>query len=114
MSLDATIKVSKKIISVARWVNIARECLAKNTLNYSFSGFTVPISTFDTHKVHLLEKFKIILSHLKFSKIKGDSEPYLQIFFSNFAKSCILSFLSKDDNIKKINRAVFELQPLKL
>ena len=48
----------------------------------------------------------IFHSHLKFSKIKGDSEPY---FARNYALPC----LSNVDNIKTFHRAVFEIQALK-
>ena len=34
----------------------------------------------------------------------------MYIIFLNFTKSCVLSCLSKVDNIKKFHRAVFELQ----
>ena len=34
----------------------------------------------------------------------------MYIIFSNFAKSCVLSCLSKVDNIKKFHRAAFELE----
>ena len=45
---------------------------------------------------------------LNFRKFKVALNPMNRIFF-NFAKSCVLSCLSKVDNIKKIHRAVFEL-----
>ena len=41
-------------------------------------------------------KFKVVLN------------PMYRIFL-NFAKSCVLSCLSKGDNIKRFHRAVFEL-----
>ena len=46
---------------------------------------------------------------LIFRKFKVALNPMYRIFL-NFAKSCILSWLSKVDNIKKIHRAVFELK----
>ena len=45
---------------------------------------------------------------LNFRNIKVALNPMYRIFL-NFAKSCILSCLSKVDNIKKFRRAVFEL-----
>ena len=45
---------------------------------------------------------------LIFQKFKVALNPMYRIFL-NFAKSCILSCLSKVDNIKKFNSAVFEL-----
>jgi len=45
---------------------------------------------------------------LNFRKFEVALNPMYRIFF-NFAKSCVLSYLSKDDNIKKFHRAVFEL-----
>ena len=41
-------------------------------------------------------------------KFKVALNPMYRIFL-NFAKSCVLSCLSKVDNIKKFHRAVFEL-----
>ena len=63
--------------------------------------------------MQLLAKFKKILymgfrATLNFRKIKVALNPMYRIFL-NFAKSCILSCLSKVDNIKKFHRAVFEL-----
>ena len=48
------------------------------------------------------------LGEIKFSKLYGSPEPYVQNFL-NFAKSCVLSCLLKLDNTKKFHRAVFEL-----
>ena len=45
---------------------------------------------------------------LNFRKFKVALSPMYRIFL-NFAKSYVLSYLSKFDNIKKIHRAVFEL-----
>ena len=55
---------------------------AKNTLNVSFKYL---------YKVQ---------SHLKFSKILGGSEPHVHNSL-RFAKSCILSCLSKFDSFEK-------------
>ena len=46
---------------------------------------------------------------LNFRKFKVAINPMYRIFL-NFAKSCDLSCLSNVDNIKKIHRAVFELE----
>ena len=46
---------------------------------------------------------------LNFRKFKVALNPMYRIFL-NFVKSCVLSCLSKVDNIKKFHRAVFELQ----
>ena len=46
---------------------------------------------------------------LNFRKFKVALNPMYRIFL-NFAKSCILSCLSKVDNLKKSHCAVFELQ----
>jgi len=48
------------------------------------------------------------LGKIKFSKLYGSPEPYVQNFL-NFAKSCVLSCLLKLDNTKKFHRVVFEL-----
>ena len=45
---------------------------------------------------------------LNFRKINVALNPMYRIFL-NFAKSCILSYLSKVDNIKQFHCAVFEL-----
>ena len=45
---------------------------------------------------------------LNFRKVKVALNLTYRIFL-NFAKSYVLSYLSKFDNIKKIHRAVFEL-----
>ena len=72
------------------------------------------LSTFDKHdKRQLLAKFSKILymgfrATLNFRKFKVALNPMYRIFL-NFAKSCLLSCLSKVDNIKKFHRAVFEL-----
>ena len=72
------------------------------------------LSTFDKHdKTELLAKFKKILymgfrATLSFRKFKVALNPMYRTFL-NFAKSCVLSCLSKLDNIKKFHRAVFEL-----
>ena len=72
------------------------------------------LSTFDRHdKTQLLAKFKKILymgfrATLNFRKFKVALNSMYRIIF-NFAKSCVLSCLSKVDNIKKFHRAVFEL-----
>ena len=49
-----------------------------------------------------------ITRSLHFRKFKVALNPMYRIFL-NFAKSCVLSCLSKVDNIKKFHRAVFEL-----
>ena len=61
----------------------------------------------------LISKFKKILymgfrATLNVRKFKVALNPMYRIFL-NFAKSCVLSCLSKVDNIKKFHRAVFEL-----
>ena len=108
LSLDATIMVSKHcpiigedvgIIFVTQYVTIANVFI---------------LSTFDKHdKMQLWAKFKKILymgfrATLNFRKIKVALNPMYRIFL-NFAKSCILSCLSKVNNIKKIHRAVLEI-----
>jgi len=71
------------------------------------------LSSFDKHdKTKLLPNLKKILymgfrSTLNFWKIKVALNPKYRIFL-NFAKSGVLSCLSKLDNIKKLHRAVFE------
>ena len=47
-------------------------------------------------------------STLNSRKVKVVLNP-MYIIFLNFAKSCVLSCLSKVDNIKRFHRAVFEL-----
>ena len=49
---------------------------------------------------------------LTFRKFKVALNPMYRILL-NFAKSCILSCLSKFDNKKKFHRAVFEILVLK-
>ena len=49
-----------------------------------------------------------IRATLNFQKFKVALNPMYRIFL-NFAKSCILSCLSKFYNKKKIHRAVFEI-----
>ena len=49
---------------------------------------------------------------LNFRKFRVALNPMYRIFF-NFAKSCILSCLSKFYNKKKIHHAVFEIKALK-
>jgi len=91
LSLDATIMVSKN-----------RPITGKHV------GF------FDKHdKTQLLAKFKKILymgfrATLNFRKFKVALNPMYRIFL-NFAKSYILSCLSKFDIKKKFHRAVFEI-----
>ena len=63
--------------------------------------------------MQLLAKFEKILymgfrATLNFRKFKVALNPMYRIF-SNFAKSCISSFLSKFYNYKKFHRAVFEI-----
>ena len=63
--------------------------------------------------MQLLAKFKKILcmgfrATLNFRKFKVALNPMYRIFV-NFAKSCILSCLSKFYNKKKFHRAVFEI-----
>ena len=63
--------------------------------------------------MQLLAKFKKILymrfrATLNFRKFKVALNPMCRIFL-NFAKSLVLSCLSKVDNIKKFHRAVFEI-----
>ena len=68
------------------------------------------LSTSDKHdKMQLLAKFKKnsvhgVQSHLKFSKVALN--PVYRIFL-NFAKSCVLSCLSKVDNIKTFHDTIF-------
>ena len=62
--------------------------------------------------MQLLAKFKKILytgfrATLNFRKFKVALNLMYRIFL-NFAKSCVLSCLSKVSNIKKIHRAVFK------
>ena len=70
--------------------------------------------TFDKHdKTQLLARFKKILymrfrATLNFRKFKVALNPMYRIFLE-FAKSCILSCLSKFDIKKKFHRAVFEI-----
>ena len=71
--------------------------------------------TFDKHdRTQLLAKFKKILymglrATLNFGKFKVALNPTNRIFL-NFAKSCILSCLSKFDIKKKFHHAVFEIE----
>ena len=63
--------------------------------------------------MQLLAKFKTIVytgfrATLNFRKFKVALNPMYRIFL-NFAKSCILSCLSKFDIKKKFHRAVFEI-----
>ena len=63
--------------------------------------------------MQLLAKFKKILhmgfrATLNFRNFKVALNPTYRIFL-NFAKSCILSCLSKFYNKKKFHRAVFEI-----
>ena len=63
--------------------------------------------------MQLLAKFQKILymgfrATLNCQKFKVALNPMYRIF-SNFAKSCILSCLSKFYNKKKFHRAVFEI-----
>jgi len=63
--------------------------------------------------MQLLAKFKKILymgfrATLFFQKFEVALSPMYRIFL-NFAKSCILSYLSKFDIKKKIHRVVFEI-----
>ena len=63
--------------------------------------------------MQLLAKFEKILcmefrATLNFRKFKVALNPMYRIF-SNFAKSCMLSCLSKFYNNKKIHRAIFEI-----
>ena len=67
--------------------------------------------------MQLLAKFKKILyigfrATLIFRKFKVALNPMYR-FFLNFAKSCMLSCLSKFCNKKKIHRAVFKILVLK-
>ena len=55
-----------------------------------------------------VQGFARAIRYLKCSKFKVALNPMYRIFL-NFAKSCVLSCLSKVDNIKKIHRVVFEL-----
>ena len=63
--------------------------------------------------MQLLAKFKKILfmgfrATLNFRKFKVALNPMYRIFL-NFTKSCVLSYFSNVNNIKKIHRAVFEI-----
>ena len=64
--------------------------------------------------MQLLAKFKKKILYmgyratLNFRKFKMALNPMYRIF-SNFAKSCVLSCLSKFCNKKKFHRAVFEI-----
>jgi len=62
--------------------------------------------------MQLLAKFKKILymwfrATLNFRKLKVALNPMYRIFL-NFAKSCVLLWLSNVSDIKKFHRAVFE------
>ena len=62
--------------------------------------------------MQLLAKFKKILcmwfrATLNLRKFKVALNPMYRIFL-NFAKSCVLSWLSNVSDIKKFHRAVFE------
>jgi len=64
-------------------------------------------------KMQLLVKLKKILdmgfrATLNFQKFQVALNPMNRIFL-NFTKSCILSFLPKFDNKKKIHCAIFEI-----
>ena len=54
-----------------------------------------------------------VQSHLKFFKFKVALNPTYRIFL-NFAKSCILSCLSKVDNIKNFTVSFLNYKPLEL
>ena len=63
--------------------------------------------------MQLLAKFQKILymgfrATLNFRKVKVALNPMYRIFL-NFAKSCILSYLSKFDIKNKFHRVVFEI-----
>jgi len=68
--------------------------------------------------MQLLAKFKKIpymgfrAGTLNFRKFKVALSPMYRIYL-NLAKSCVFSFLSNVDNIKKFHRAVFEMKALK-
>ena len=67
--------------------------------------------------MQLLAKFKIILymgfrATLNFRKFMVALNPMYRIFL-NFAKSGVLPCLSNDFNIRKIQRAVFEIHAKK-
>ena len=67
--------------------------------------------------MHFWAKFRKILyvgfrSTLNFRKVKVDLNPMYRIFL-NFAKSCIVSCLSKFYEKKKFHRALFGIQGLK-
>ena len=67
--------------------------------------------------MQLLAKFKKILymgfgATINFRKFKVALNPMYRICL-NFAKSCILSCLSKFYNKKKFHRAVFKMKALK-
>ena len=102
----------KTVSNTYIWIGRYNHCLSFDTTIMVFQFFI--LSTFDKHdKTQLLARFKKILymgfrATLNFRKFKVALNP-TYIIFLNFAKSCVLSCLSKVDNIKKFHRAVFEL-----
>jgi len=95
---------------------------AKNTLNFSFRYlyfkndsvvFFILPNFGKKDKMQLLAEFEYSLyirlrATLTFRKLKVALNPMHRIFL-NFAKSCILSCLSKFDREKNFHRAVFEI-----
>ena len=130
LSIDDTIMVSENcpiigkhavIIFITLHATIATAWPAKNTLNFSFKYLNfengtvnfVLLSNFGKKdEMQLLAKFKNILYIrfrlviLSFRNFKVALNPTYRIF-SNFAKSCILSCLSKFDITKKFTMPAF-------
>ena len=73
----------------------------------SFAFYDCSANSFDEQFV-ICSFDHCILTTLSFRKFKVALNPMYRIFL-NFAKSCVLSCLSKVDNIKKFHRAVIEL-----
>ena len=58
---------------------------------------------------HLFPMYMGLRATLNFRKVKVALNPAMHIIFLNFAKSCVLSCLSKFYNKKKFHCAVFEI-----
>ena len=94
---------------MTQWVTLTTVRSPKNTLNNSLSELIIQ----KHHGEILLAKFtKIVFigfsATLNFRKFKVALNHVYRIFV-NFAKSCVLSCLSKSDDLKIFHRAVFEL-----
>ena len=80
---------------VAMTTTVSQICTRLTTKHHGFTGFERGIKR-TRFLCRYFRKFKVALN------------PMYSIFL-NFAKSRVLSCLSKVDNIKKFHRAVFEL-----